>query len=101
MRTQLWLNLLRGHLDWTATGTGGQQLFKNSLKRQIYPGTRPGFALEKHSPPVNKVAINHLSTGDLNHGSKPHYPILSKLISGYFLTEAFYTIGIELFSKFG
>lgn len=43
------------------------------LKRQIYPGTRPGFTPEQLPPPVNKVAINHLSTGDLNHGSKQHY----------------------------
>lgn len=76
MRIQLWLNLLRGHLDWTPTGMGGQQPFKIPLKRQIYPRTRPGFTLEQLPPSVNKVAINHLSTGDLSHGSKPHCPCI-------------------------
>lgn len=76
MRTQLWLNLPRGHLDWTPTGTRGQRLITILLKRQIYPGRTPGFTLEQIPPPVNKVAINHLSTGDLNHGSKPHNPCM-------------------------
>lgn len=76
VRTQLWLNLLRGHLDWTPAGMGGQQLFKIPLRRQIYPRTRPGFTLKQLPPSVNKVAINHLSTRGLNHGSKPHCPCI-------------------------
>lgn len=36
--------------------------------------TTPRFTLEQLLPPGNKVAINHLRTGDLNHGSKPHNP---------------------------
>lgn len=34
----------------------------------------PRLTLEPLPPPGNKVAINHLCTGDLNHGSEPHNP---------------------------